>query len=65
VEIIMANIKQARLLIIATHGFEQAELEVPRDKLKEAGANVTIASLDGKEIRVGIAPTGAGPRRWI
>jgi len=46
----MPNINKARILIIATDGFEQAELEVPRDKLKEAGAQVTIASPDGKEI---------------
>jgi protease I len=46
----MTDIKQAKILIIATNGFEQAELEVPRDKLKEAGAQVTIASPDGKQI---------------
>ncbi len=47
----MPDIKQARILIIATNGFEQAELEVPRDKLREAGAKVEIASPDGKEIK--------------
>jgi protease I len=47
----MTDITQARILIIATHGFEQAELEVPRDKLKAAGARVQVASLDGKEIK--------------
>jgi protease I len=47
----MTAIKQSKILIIATNGFEQSELEVPRDKLKEAGAQVTVASLDGKEIR--------------
>jgi protease I len=47
----MKDIKEARILIIATHGFEQAELEVPREKLKETGARVDVASLDGKEIR--------------
>ena len=31
-----------RILIFATDGFEQAELEVPRDKLKAAGAKVDI-----------------------
>lgn len=46
----MTKINDARILIIATNGFEQAELEVPRDKLKEAGAKVTIASPDGSEI---------------
>ncbi len=47
----MTDIKQARILIIATNGFEQSELEVPRDRLKAAGANVQIASLDGAQIR--------------
>ncbi|HVW75298.1 MAG TPA: type 1 glutamine amidotransferase domain-containing protein [Rhizomicrobium sp.] len=46
----MTGIKQSRILIIATNGFEQAELEVPRDKLTEAGAHVTIASPDGRQI---------------
>lgn len=36
----MTHIADARVLIIATHGFEQSELEVPRDKLREAGAEV-------------------------
>jgi protease I len=44
------TIRDAKILIIATNGFEQSELEVPRDKLTEAGAKVTIASPDGKEI---------------
>ena len=46
----MPDIKQSKILIIATHGFEQAELELPRDKLKAAGAEVTVASPDGKQI---------------
>jgi protease I len=47
----MTDIKQSKILIIATNGFEQSELEVPRDKLKEAGAAVTIATLDGADIK--------------
>jgi protease I len=47
----MPDIKSARILIMATHGFEQAELEVPRDKLRESGAKVEVASPDGNEIR--------------
>ena len=47
----MPEINRARILIIATHGFEQAELEVPRDKLRAAGAKVDVATPDGKEIR--------------
>lgn len=47
----MPDGKNARALIIATHGFEQAELEVPRDKLRAAGIEVIVASPDGREIR--------------
>jgi protease I len=46
----MTDIKDARILIIATDGFEQSELEVPRDRLKAAGAKVTIASPSGDQI---------------
>jgi protease I len=45
------TIRDAKILIIATNGFEQSELEVPRDKLAEAGAKVTVASPDGQEIK--------------
>lgn len=38
------NIADTSILIIATSGFEQSELEVPRDRLKAMGATVTIAS---------------------
>ena len=47
----MTDIKSAHVLIIATDGFEQAELEVPRDKLRAAGAKVDVASPEGKDIR--------------
>lgn len=47
----MPDIKQAKILLIATNGFEQSELEVPRDKLREAGAKLDIASPDGKDIK--------------
>ena len=40
-----------RILIIATDGFEQSELMKPRELLKQAGAQVTIASLKPGEIR--------------
>lgn len=46
----MTDIAKARILIIATDGFEQAELEVPRDKLRAQGATVDVATLDGQEI---------------
>ena len=44
----MANSKplaSQRILIMATDGFEQAELEVPLERLQAAGAEVDIASL--------------------
>src|SRR3569833_2082929 len=40
-----------RIVILATNGFEQAELEVPRDKLKAAGAVVDVVSPEQGEIR--------------
>lgn len=47
----MTDIKQSKILIIATHGFEQSELEEPRERLKDVGASVTIASPDGQRIK--------------
>ncbi|MBN8912021.1 MAG: type 1 glutamine amidotransferase [Rhizobiales bacterium] len=51
----MPKISKAKILILATDGFEQSELEVPRTKLKEAGALVHVAApkarKDKKEIR--------------
>jgi len=40
-----------KVLILATNGFEQSELEVPRDKLKAAGATVDIVSPESGEIK--------------
>jgi protease I len=37
--------------ILATHGFEQSELEVPRDQIKAAGATVHIVSPERGEIK--------------
>ncbi|WP_102227168.1 type 1 glutamine amidotransferase domain-containing protein [Acidimangrovimonas sediminis] len=47
----MTDITQAKILIMATNGFEQDELLVPRRELSEQGATVHVASLDGKAIR--------------
>lgn len=47
----MTDIKDARILILATNGFEQLELTVPRDELRKAGAKVDVASPEGKPIR--------------
>jgi deglycase len=40
-----------KIAILATNGFEQAELEVPRDRLKKAGATVDVVSLAAGEIK--------------
>lgn len=40
-----------KIAILATHGFEQAELEIPRDRLKAAGATVEVLSPEGGEIK--------------
>jgi protease I len=40
-----------KIAILATHGFEQSELEVPRDRLKATGATVHIVSLKPGEIK--------------
>lgn len=47
----MADATGKKVLILATNGFEQSELEVPRDRLKAAGAEVTIASPEKGEIK--------------
>src|SRR3546814_13783540 len=46
----MPNISDARILIIATDGFEDSELLDPRQTLIDRGARVTLASLDTQEI---------------
>jgi len=40
-----------RILILATNGFEQSELEVPRDRLKAAGAQVDVVSPEQGDIK--------------
>jgi protease I len=40
-----------KIMILATHGFEQSELEVPRDRLKAAGATVDIVSPEKGQIK--------------
>lgn len=40
----MPDIRQARILIMATDGFEQSELMVPLQKLSDAGAKVEVAA---------------------
>ncbi|WP_309085375.1 type 1 glutamine amidotransferase domain-containing protein [Chelativorans sp.] len=47
----MQDISGKRVAILATHGFEQSELEVPLTKLREAGAEVHVVSLERGEIK--------------
>ncbi|MGR3501806.1 type 1 glutamine amidotransferase domain-containing protein [Pseudaestuariivita sp.] len=46
----MPAISDAKILIISTHGFEQSELEFPRDQLRVKDATVHVATLDGEPI---------------
>ena len=39
-----------RVMILATNGFEQSELEVPLEKLRNAGATVDVVSIENGEI---------------
>jgi protease I len=46
----MPNISEAKILMIATDGYEDSELLEPRRILSERGAEVTLASLEKGEI---------------
>ncbi|MCO6391539.1 DJ-1/PfpI/YhbO family deglycase/protease [Aliihoeflea aestuarii] len=46
----MPAIGQSKIMILATDGFEQSELEVPLIRLKDAGAEVHVVSLESGEI---------------
>jgi len=45
------HLKDKRIAILATNGFEQSELEVPLAKLRETGAKVDVVSPEKGEIR--------------
>lgn len=47
----MTALSDARILIIATDGFEESELFEPRQALLDQGASVMLASLETKEIQ--------------
>ena len=47
----MQNLANKSIAILATNGFEQSELEVPLNKLREAGAKVDVVSLEAGEIK--------------
>ena len=46
----MPDIADAKILIIATNGFEDSELLKPLETLKQSGASITLASLSRDEI---------------
>lgn len=45
------HIAGKKIAILATHGFEQSELEIPRDRLREQGATVHIVAPEAGQIR--------------
>ena len=47
----MPKIEEAKILIVATDGFEQSELVEPRKQLQDRGATVHVASPDGGAIK--------------
>jgi protease I len=47
----MRDISRKKVIVLATHGFEQSELEVPVRKLAQAGAVVHIVSPEIGEIK--------------
>jgi protease I len=47
----MTKISNARIAILATDGFEKSELFEPRKQLLDAGADVTIVSLESGSIK--------------
>jgi protease I len=58
----MPKISKAKILILATDGFEQSELEVPRDKLAAIAQLVHIAAPKGRKHKETI--TGWQNRDW-
>lgn len=47
----MADLSTKKVLILASQGVEQIELTSPRDALKNAGAQVSLAAPEGKEFQ--------------
>ncbi|MGC9420426.1 MAG: type 1 glutamine amidotransferase domain-containing protein [Rhodovulum sp.] len=54
----MPKMTETRILILATDGFEQSELETPLHDLRKAGATVQVASPGGQAI------TGWDKENW-
>ena len=47
----MPSINKSRILIMATHGFEQSELVKPLEQLKAKGAKVEVAAPEAGQIK--------------
>ena len=47
----MPEISKAKVVILATHGFEQSELQLPLQRLRHAGAEVVVVSPEKGQIR--------------
>lgn len=47
----MPDIRQSKILILATNGYEQSELQVPLQRLRDAGATVHVGAPQPGEIR--------------
>ncbi|WP_284757089.1 type 1 glutamine amidotransferase domain-containing protein [Agrobacterium sp. fls2-241-TYG-188a] len=47
----MTAINAAKIVILATDGYERSELRVPYEELKKRGADVKIASVENGEIK--------------
>lgn len=47
----MSDLSNRKVLMLATHGYEEAELFGPRQLLMDVGVRVTLASSDKKAIR--------------
>ena len=59
----MHDITGKKIAILATDGFEQSEMMVPKRKLEDAGAEVEIVSLKPR-FGAGNTATGATRFRW-
>ena len=47
----MQSLSGKKIAILATHGYEQSELDVPLNDLRDAGAEVHVVSLEEGEIK--------------
>jgi protease I len=57
----MPSINDSRILIMATHGFEESELVKPLQQLKAKGAKVDVAAPEAGKSKAGSIRTGESP----